>query len=111
MKKVIWALAIAVMILITSCTSHNTTEENNSNLHKNILDSVEKPTSLEDLFTKEETSDTYKEETAKEYIVYRTRTGKKYHASGCQYLSQSCIEITLEDAKYRGLKPCSVCQP
>jgi hypothetical protein len=55
--------------------------------------------------------DVYQEEVKEEYVVYRTRTGKKYHSSGCRYLSQSCIEITFENAEYRGLKACSVCQP
>ena len=44
-------------------------------------------------------------------IVYRTRTGEKYHSYGCRYLSESCYEITLGEAKARGLEPCSVCKP
>ena len=43
--------------------------------------------------------------------VYITRTGEKYHRSGCQYLSQSKIAISLADAKARGYTPCSVCDP
>ena len=45
-------------------------------------------------------------------IVYKTKTGEKYHNAGCRYLSKSCIEITLEAAvKTYGLSPCSVCKP
>jgi hypothetical protein len=44
-------------------------------------------------------------------VVYRTKTGSKYHAYGCRYLSKSCIECTLAQAKSRGLTPCSVCNP
>lgn len=44
-------------------------------------------------------------------IVYRTRTGEKYHDYGCQYLSQSCIETTLADAVAAGLTRCSKCHP
>jgi hypothetical protein len=43
--------------------------------------------------------------------VYITRTGEKYHRSGCRYLSSSKIAISLADAKARGYTPCSVCDP
>ncbi len=41
--------------------------------------------------------------------VYITRTGSKYHHSGCQYLRQSQIPISLSDAKASGYSPCSRC--
>lgn len=43
-------------------------------------------------------------------IVYRTRTGKKYHRSGCSYL-KSKIQTTVSEAKAIGLDPCSRCTP
>ena len=43
--------------------------------------------------------------------VYVTRTGKKYHADGCRYLSQSKIKTTLSDAQDDGYAACSVCKP
>jgi hypothetical protein len=43
--------------------------------------------------------------------VYITKTGEKYHRSGCRYLSSSKIAISLADAKARGYTPCSVCDP
>jgi hypothetical protein len=43
--------------------------------------------------------------------VYITKTGEKYHRSGCRYLSASKIAISLADAKARGYTPCSVCDP
>lgn len=43
--------------------------------------------------------------------VYATRTGKKYHSAGCQYLRSSRILMSLSDAKARGLGPCSRCSP
>jgi len=43
--------------------------------------------------------------------VYTTRTGEKYHADGCQYLSKSKIETTLDQAKKNGYTACSVCKP
>lgn len=43
--------------------------------------------------------------------VYITKTGSKYHDSGCSYLSKSKIEITLSDAKSRGFSACSKCNP
>jgi len=42
--------------------------------------------------------------------VYVTRTGAKYHRSGCRYLSKSQIPMPLEQAKQR-YGPCSVCNP
>ena len=44
------------------------------------------------------------------YIVYRTATGKKFHRDGCSYL-KSKYEITIEEARRRGLTPCSRCKP
>lgn len=43
-------------------------------------------------------------------VVYRTRTGKKYHRSGCSYL-KSKIETTVSEAQNMGLTPCSGCNP
>ena len=43
-------------------------------------------------------------------VVYRTRTGKKYHRSGCSYL-KSKIETTVSEAQAMGLGPCSRCNP
>ena len=44
-------------------------------------------------------------------IVHITKTGEKYHSAGCQYLRKSDIEVTLSEAKARGLTPCSKCNP
>jgi len=44
-------------------------------------------------------------------IVYVTKSGTKYHREGCQYLSKSSREITLEEAKDKGYEPCSKCNP
>lgn len=41
--------------------------------------------------------------------VYITRTGEKYHRSGCQYLRKSCIPISLSEAQSLGYEPCSRC--
>lgn len=43
--------------------------------------------------------------------VHITKTGKKYHSAGCQYLRQSDIVTTLDTAKAKGLEPCSKCNP
>ena len=45
-----------------------------------------------------------------EITVYVTNSGKKYHRSGCQYLSSSKIPISLEDAESEGYEPCSKCR-
>ena len=41
-------------------------------------------------------------------VVYRTRTGSKFHRSSCSYL-KSKIETTVSEAKAMGLGPCSRC--
>lgn len=41
--------------------------------------------------------------------VYVTRTGEKYHRSGCRYLSNSKILISLSNARASGYTACSVC--
>lgn len=45
-----------------------------------------------------------------EITVYVTKTGSKYHSSGCRYLSKSKISISLKSAK-QNYTPCSVCSP
>lgn len=47
----------------------------------------------------------------KTVTVYITKTGKKYHRSGCRYLRQSKIAISLSNAKSSGYTPCKVCNP
>lgn len=42
-------------------------------------------------------------------IVYRTRTGSKFHNKYCGYLSQSCIAVSMSQARSIGLTPCSRC--
>jgi endonuclease YncB( thermonuclease family) len=43
--------------------------------------------------------------------VYITRTGAKYHRSGCSSLRKSSIPIKLKDAVTKGYTPCSRCNP
>ena len=43
--------------------------------------------------------------------VYITKTGKKYHAGGCRYLSKSKIEIAKSKAVKAGYDACKVCAP
>lgn len=47
----------------------------------------------------------------KEVTVYITRTGTKYHASGCQYLRRSQIAIGKDKAIAKGFTACSKCNP
>ena len=47
----------------------------------------------------------------KSYTVYITRTGHKYHRSGCRYLRRSKFAISLSNAIKEGYTPCSVCCP
>jgi hypothetical protein len=43
--------------------------------------------------------------------VYVTRTGSKYHRSGCRSLRQSKIKKTLKWARSHGYGACKVCRP
>lgn len=43
--------------------------------------------------------------------VYVTKSGEKYHRSGCRYLKQSCISLSLREAVENGYTACSVCNP
>lgn len=47
----------------------------------------------------------------KESVVYVTKTGKKYHRSGCSSLAKSKIEISKSDAIAEGYEPCKKCNP
>ena len=53
---------------------------------------------------------TYKSQT-KSSTVYITRTGSKYHSSGCSCLRRSKISISLKNAKARGYTACKRCRP
>ena len=44
-------------------------------------------------------------------VVYITNTGEKYHKSGCRYLKDSKIEISLSEAQSQGYDACGVCKP
>ena len=44
-------------------------------------------------------------------IVYKTKTGEKYHKDGCGSLWKSKIAIKLADAKADGLTACKKCKP
>lgn len=44
-------------------------------------------------------------------IVYRTRSGEKYHRVTCSYVKGKAIRLTLKEAKELGLTPCKVCHP
>lgn len=43
--------------------------------------------------------------------VYITRTGSKYHRSGCRYLRQSKIAKTLSWVKAHHYGACKICRP
>lgn len=51
------------------------------------------------------------EEFRAERAVYITNSGSKYHTATCRWVSDSCIEISYEDAIARGYKPCGTCNP
>lgn len=44
-------------------------------------------------------------------IVYRGKTGTKYHSQTCRTLRGKGIAIKLSEAKRAGREPCKVCRP
>jgi hypothetical protein len=53
----------------------------------------------------------HKKVQVKDYIVYVTRTGAKYHLDGCQYLRRSQYEMSKREAVNQGYTACSRCNP
>ncbi|SEL91839.1 endonuclease Q family protein [Parapedobacter koreensis] len=47
----------------------------------------------------------------KDTVVYITKTGAKYHRTGCRYLSRSQIKTTKKEAVKNGYGACKVCGP
>jgi hypothetical protein len=43
--------------------------------------------------------------------VYRTKSGRKYHRSGCDYLWKQTRRINSSEAALQGLGPCRLCNP
>ncbi len=50
-------------------------------------------------------------ESQNDQMVYITASGKKYHKLGCRYLMGKYSGVTVEEAKGKGLEPCSLCYP
>ncbi len=69
---------------------------------KNIINSVSTPTT--------NTSTTY-DSNSDDRTVYITRTGAKYHMSGCDYLDNTPYKLTIAEAESKGYAPCKVCNP
>lgn len=95
--------------VIIECDGVNyTIEQLKSTIQANAPPIPEKtttPTIVEENNVKTETSTTNNTS-----VVYRTKTGSKYHTAGCSYLKSS-IETTVTEAQGMGLTPCSRCNP
>lgn len=48
---------------------------------------------------------------AQDLTVYISKTGSKYHKTGCKYLKSSAIPLALSHARKKGYSSCSVCFP
>ena len=51
------------------------------------------------------------QENPQSVTVYITSTGKRYHLAGCQYLRGGRTAVTVKEARDRGYKPCTGCNP
>ncbi|MBC8042529.1 MAG: hypothetical protein IAF08_03710 [Rhizobacter sp.] len=47
----------------------------------------------------------------KSVVVYKTKSGMKFHKAMCYHLNQSMIPISLDEAVAKGLSACKHCQP
>lgn len=133
MKRVL-ALALAVaVILLCSCAANATYETQIENLKQQIellerqlksYEAEEPEAGAKDEAidrsggaapsvspSKEESIEPETGGDAQQGTVYVTKTGKKYHRSGCRHLAKSCIPISLSGAKAKGYTPCKVCNP
>ncbi len=100
MKKTI-SLMLALMLLFSLCGCEEKTSD--------TADTTETTTATTQEETKSE--EISEEEVVTESpVVYRTKTGKKYHRESCIHL-KSKIETTVTDAHSMGLEPCFVCKP
>lgn len=114
------------LINSTSVNSQNTTQDVNQNTVVNSTNTVQNQqsnsisqkanntqsnsnnnTSSANLVAPQNNNDTDNQNE----MVYITKTGHKYHSSGCRYLSRSEIPIKLKDAKAEGYTSCEVCHP
>lgn len=43
--------------------------------------------------------------------VYKTPSGEKYHTATCRYVKNVSESMSVQQAKKRGLSPCSQCKP
>jgi endonuclease YncB( thermonuclease family) len=60
---------------------------------------------------KEETGASDGGSSAARIKVLCTKSGQKYHLPSCSFAKEGAEEITLEEARKRGLTPCSRCKP
>ncbi|BDR66750.1 BAR domain-containing protein [Clostridium tetani] len=93
--------------------SNKKLQESNKKLeetNKGLTDSINK---IKQESNNRNTSTTNTTNSAKKqgHIVYITATGGKYHGAGCRYLSRSCYEIDISEAKAQGYTSCSRCSP
>jgi len=98
MKKIIIGLVVLMSLSFSGCNSPVNNKISSQSVTESITDT---DTSYEEIIEPDKSTDT----------VYVTRTGAKYHTSGCRYLKQSSFEIDIETAKYKGYEPCSICNP
>lgn len=50
-------------------------------------------------------------EKLEEFLVFISKSGDKYHLKDCRYVTSEYVSISVEEAKAKKLKPCSVCNP
>lgn len=94
MKKIYLLFIIISVLLLSSCAASDIAVSGGAV----VRGEIPKPADIASYYKNEN-------------IVYVTKSGKKYHKDGCQFLKSSKIMISLEQAVQEGLTPCSKCFP
>ena len=94
--------------VISNNVINNQKQTSNKNNNSNKSTSTKKGSKIA---TNSKSKKSTKNSVASNYTVYITRTGSKYHRSGCRYLRRSMIKTTKNDAVSIGYSACSICKP
>ncbi len=104
-RKLIFGVVLLSCIMMLGCGKKQTSPKVDTNAHKQ---------SVADVYPDLKSDDTEKEVATSsdpDTVVHITRTGAKYHAEGCRFLSRSDIPVPLSKAIEDGYEPCSKCSP
>lgn len=112
MKKIILFLLLSVSIfgklnmkvIYSDPADTGLTMERTQNLNSEEFESSLKEDIKDEKTIKNESNEKV------EYLVYVTKSGKKYHEESCRYNKNTTV-MSMEKARNLGLEACKVCKP